>query len=203
MYVIVRLMICLVLLFCSIIIIKKTKTTHRFILYSISTCISIALSIVLAFLPFENLFVTFDSPKSAYEYYNLGKSNIELIVEGDNCDFIVDHKSDSDTYLIIPKTENGWKIGIGPSTKRIVNKSKDSIVLHVFQYKNTSDYFVTVTDTRGGKSTVADNYNTKFYSIEKNDDYLNKTFVTYYAHITSNNQHYSVTVNDVIIELEN
>ena len=68
---------------------------------------------VLAFLPIENSFVTFDSPKAAYEYFNSGKSNIELVVKGDNCDFIIDRKKDSDTYLIVPKTANGWKIGIG------------------------------------------------------------------------------------------
>ncbi|MBQ4569991.1 MAG: hypothetical protein IJA62_08085 [Ruminococcus sp.] len=158
---------------------------------------------MLAFLPFENLFITFDSPKSVYEYYNLGKSNIELIVEGDDCDFIIDRKNDSDTYMIIPKTAGGWKIGVGSNTKRIVQKLFDGIVLYVYQYKDTSDYFITVLDTNGGESTVSDEYNTKFFSLERYNDSLGKFFVTYYAHITNLNPQYSVIVNDNKIVLGN
>ena len=46
---------------------------------------------LLGFFPFENLFVTFDSPKAAYNYYHTSeKSIIDIIVEGDACDFVVD-----------------------------------------------------------------------------------------------------------------
>lgn len=90
------------------------------------------LIVMLTFLPFENLFVTFYSPKAAYEYFYLVKSNIELIVNGDDCNFIITHKNDSDTYLIIPKTADGWKIGIGSNTKRIIQKLSNGIVLYVY-----------------------------------------------------------------------
>jgi len=202
MYNIIRLIIGCILLVCSITAIKKSKVIRKHILYIIFTSLSVLLIVVLAFLPFENLFVNFDSPKAAYEYFNLGKSNIELIVEGDECDFIIDRKNDSDTYLIIPKTADGWKIGIGSNTKRIVQKLSNGIVLYVYQYKNTSDYFITILDTNGGESTVSDEYNTRFFSLERNNDSLGKTFVTYYAHITNLNPQYSVIVNDNKIVLE-
>lgn len=203
MYNIIRFIIGCIFLVCSITAIKKSKVICKHILYVIFTSLSMILVVVLAFLPFENLFVTFDSPKAAYEYFNLGKSNIELIVEGDDCDFIIDRKNDFDTYLIIPKTTDGWKIGIGSNTKRIVQKLSNGIVLYIYQYKNTSDYFITILDTNGGKSTVSDEYNTKFYSLERNNDSLGKVFVTYYAHITNFNSQYSVIVNDTKIVLEN
>ena len=203
MYNIIRFIIGCIFLVCSITAIKKSKVICKHILYVVFTSLSMILVVVLAFLPFENLFVTFDSPKAAYEYFNLGKSNIELIVEGDDCDFIIDRKNDFDTYLIIPKTTDGWKIGIGSNTKRIVQKLSNGIVLYIYQYKNTSDYFITILDTNGGKSTVSDEYNTKFYSLERNNDSLGKVFVTYYAHITNFNQQYSVIVNDTKIVLEN
>jgi len=203
MYNIIRLIIGCILLVCSITAIKKSKVIRKHILYIIFTSLSVLLIVVLAFLPFENLFVNFDSPKAAYEYFNLGKSNIELIVEGDECDFIIDRKNDSDTYLIIPKTADGWKIGIGSNTKRIVQKLSNGIVLYVYQYKNTSDYFITILDTNGGESTVSDEYNTKFFSLERYNDSLGKIFVTYYAHITNLNPQYSVIVNDNKIVLGN
>ena len=198
MYNTIRLIISCVFLACSVIAIKKSKVIRKRILYIVFTSLSVFLMVALAFLPFENLFVTFDSPKAAYEYYeyyNLEKSNIELVVEGDECDFIIDCKNGSDAYLIIPKTANGWKIGIGSNTKRIVQKFSNGIVLYVYQYKDTSDYFITILDTNGGESTVSDEYNTKFFSLERYDDILGKKFVTYYAHITDLNPQYSVTVN--------
>lgn len=195
MYIIIRLIIGCVFLGCSITVIKKSKVIRKGILYAVFACISVVVAAVSAFLPFENLFVTFNSPKAAYEYYNVGKSNIELVVEGNNCDFVVDCKNDSDTYLIIPKTADGWKVGIGADTKRIVQKLSDGITVYVYQYKNTNDYFITVLDTDGGESKVSDDYNTKFYSLEKSNDSLEKTFVTYYAHISNFNPQYSVTVN--------
>ena len=132
----------------------------------------------------------------------MGKSNIVLIVEGGDCDFIIDRNNDSDTYLIIPKTAYGWKIGVASNTKRIVQKFSNGIVVYVYQYKNTSDYFITILDTNGGESTVSDEYNTKFFSLERYNDSLGKVFVTYYAHITTLNQQYSVIVNDNKIVLD-
>ena len=203
MYNIIRLIMGCIFLVCSIIVIKNSKAIRKHILYIVFTSLSVLLIVVLTFLPFENLFITFDSPNAAYEYYNLGRSNIELIVEGDDCDFIIDRKNDSDTYLMIPKTADGWKIGIGSNTKRKVQKLSNGIVLYVYQYKDTSDYFITILDTNGGESTVSDEYNTKFFSLERYNDSLEKNFVTYYAHITNLSPQYSVIVNDNKIVLEN
>ena len=203
MYIIIRLIISCIFLVCSIIAIKNSKAIRKYILYIIFTSLSVLLIVALTFLPFENLFITFDSPKAAYEYYNLGKSNIELIVEGDDCDFIIDRKNDSDAYLIIPKTADGWKIGVGSNTKRIMQKLSDGIVLYVYRYKDTNDYFITILDTKSGESTVSDEYNTEFFSLERYNDSLGKNFVTYYAHITNLNPQYSVIVNDNKIVLGN
>ena len=155
--------------------------------------------VIFAFLPVENLFITFDSPEAAYEYYNWGGSNVELIIEGNSCDFVVDRQSEFDTYLIIPKTTDGWKIGIGSNTRRIAQKISDGIVLYIFQYKNTNDYFITIMDTNGGESKISDDYNTEFYALEKNNPVLKNTFITYYAHVPDFNSQYSVTVNDNLI----
>ena len=203
MYNVIRLIIGCIFLVCSITTISKSKANRKHMLYIVFTGLSVLLIVVLIFLPFENLFMTFDSPKAAYEYCNSGKSNIALIVEGDDCDFIIDRKNGSDTYLIIPKTADGWKIGIGSNTRRIVQELSDGIVIYVYQYKNTSEYFITVLDTNGGESTISDEHNTKFLSLERNNDSLGETFVTYYAHITDLKPQYSVIVNDKKIAFGN
>ena len=66
MYVIVRLILVCVLLGFSIVTIKKSKAARKRTLYATFASISVMLYIVLVFLPFENLFVTFDSANSAY-----------------------------------------------------------------------------------------------------------------------------------------
>ena len=203
MYNVIRLIIGCIFLLCSIIVMKNFKAISKRVLYIASSGLSVLLIVVLMFLPFENLFLTFGSPKDAYEYSNSGQSNIELIVEGDNCDLIIDRKNDSDAYLIIPKTADGWKIGIGADTKRIAQKISDGIVIYVYQYKDTSDYFITILDTNGGESIVSDEYNTEFLSLERYNDLLEKKFVTYYAHIANLNSQYSVTVNGNKIVLGN
>ena len=202
MYTIIRLLIGCTFLVCSMIVIKNSKGIRKHIWYIAFTSLSVLLIVVLTFLPFENLFMTFDSPEAVYAYYYLGKSNIELVVEGDDCDLIIDRKNNSDTYLMIPKTADGWKIGVGSDTKRIMQKFSDGISLDVYRYKDSGDYFITIIDTNGGESTISDEYNTKFLSLERYNDSLGKNFVTYYAHITNLNPQYSVTVNDIPIVLD-
>ena len=202
MYIIIRLIIGCIFVASSMIAIKNSKALHKHILYIIFTGLSVMLVITLSFLPFENLFVTFNSPKAAYEYFCLGKSNIELILEGDDCDFIVDRKNDYDTYLIVPKFEDGWKIGIGSDTRRIIQKLYDGIVVYVYQYKNTNEYFITILDANGGEVAVSDEYSTKFYSLARDNSSLGKTFVTYYAHISNLDSSYNITVNEHKIALK-
>jgi hypothetical protein len=201
MYITIRLIIGCIFLVCAITAIQKSPIIRKRIFYIGFAIMSVILTAALTFLPFENLFVTFDSPKAAYAYLNPGASNIELVVEGDTCDFIVDRKNTSDTYLMIPKTADGWKIGNGARTNRVIQKVADGIVIYVYQYKNTSDYFITIFDTNGSELTVSDALNTKFHSLEKSNDLLEQTFVTYYAHIPNLNPHYSIVVNDSTILL--
>lgn len=203
MYIMIRIIIGCIFLVCAIAAIKKPKAICKRVLYLVFAGIAVVLVVVLAFLPFENLFVTFDSPQAAYAYYLPGKSDTALVVEGDACDFVVGQKNGTDTYLIVPKTTEGWKTGIGADMKRIAQTISDGIVLYVYQYKNTNDYFVTVLDTNGGESAVSDDYNTEFLSLERRNDSIGKTFVTYYAHIAGLDAPYSVTVDGSEIALEN
>lgn len=195
MYIIIRLILGGVFLVCSIIAVKKSKAIRKRVLYIVLAGLSVLSVVGLTFLPIENLFLNFDSPTAVYKYLYLGKSNIELVVEGDSCDFVVGHNDESDTYLIVLKAENGWKIGIGSNIKKPIQKLSDGVVVYIYRYKDTSDYFITVLDTKGGESTISDEYNTEFLSLEKDNEFLEKTFVTYYAHIRDISPQYTLTVN--------
>ncbi len=195
MYGIIRITIGILFLVGSIIALQKMKIAHKRRTYAVAVCLSIALMTALAFLPFENFFITFDSPESAYEYYNFGKSNIRLIVEGNDCDLVVDRKNTSDTYLIVPKTENGWKIGIGADTRKIAETFVNGISVNVYQYRKIDAFFITILDTNGGESTVSDKYGTEFFASEEVDKTCSKTFVTYFGYLAEFDSSYNITVN--------
>lgn len=176
--------------------VKKSKAVNKRALRLVFAILSVVLTGLLGFFPFENLFVTFDSPKAAYNYYyTFEKSNIDLIVEGDTCDFVVERKNATEKHLIVPKTADGWKVGLSTDIKRIVYKSSEEFLAFVYQYKNANEYFVVILDKDGGKSTISDEYNTQFLSFEVSNDSIGYTPVTYYGHITDFNSQYSVTVD--------
>lgn len=201
MFGLIRLLIGCVFFYCTILVIKRFKIVKRKH-YIACIVISIALITTLAFLPFENLFITFKSPESVYKYVNYGKSNVKLIVEGNNSDFVIGEKNNSDTYLIVPKTIDGWKIGVGTDAKMFFRTNSNGIIVYVYQYKNTEDYFVTVFDANGGYSEIRDSRNSNFFHLEKIDESLKKTFVTYYAHISNLDTSYWVCVNGVKIMIK-
>lgn len=202
MYGFIRFMIGCVFLAACVAGIKKFAKARKRWWYIAFSGLAAILVVGLHFFPFENLFVTFHSPKAAYEYFCFGKSNIELVVEGAHCDFVVDRKKESDSYLIIPKTADGWKVGIGSDMKWVAHQYFKGTVINVCQYKNTGDYFIIVFNSNGETATVSDKNHTKFYSLEKYNPALEKTFVTYYASIPNFNSQYSVTINNTEMVLK-
>ena len=74
-----------------------------------------------------------------------------MVIEGENSDFVVGTKNSTSKILIVPKTANGWKVGIGLNTKKIVQKISNKNIIYVYQYKNTNDYFLTVFNAKGEK----------------------------------------------------
>lgn len=195
MYGIVRIAIVLSILIFVIILINKSKKIHKFRYYITGVVLSVVLVTVLAFIPFENLFVTFDSPKDVYRYVNLGADDVELIVDGSKSDFVVGEENNSNTYLIVPKTTDGWKVATGFNTNKIIKKVADEITIDIYQYKNTDDYFIVVFNANGGESQITDSCNSKFYSLKDTYSSSDKTYFTYYAHIKDFDSQYSINVN--------
>ena len=203
MFSIIRILIGCVLFFCFAIIARKGITAHKRLGYIVTLCVSVISVFLLSFWPFEDLFITFDSPETAYAYYTGDKSDVALVVNGDGCDLVVGRQNGSDTHLIVPKTEGGWKTGIGWHTKKIHQQFSNGILVCVYQYNNTRDYFITILNTNGGETYVSDNRHTKFCPLETSNDSGTEPFVTYYAHIMDFDSRYSTTVNGNKIGFEN
>lgn len=195
MFGLIRFVIGLLIFGILVIVIKKNNKTVKRALYVGLSCVSILIVILLSFVPFENLFISFKTPKAAYDYYTFGNADIELLLEGKNCDFIIVRKRETDVYSMIPKTENGWKIGIGSNLKRVLNYTDNEIDISVFRYKKTSDYFITVLDLNGGEASVSDAYGNVFYSLKTENRYLDKPLFTYFAYVPEFSSDYSLKVD--------
>lgn len=97
-------------------------------------------------------------------------------------------------YLVVPKGEKGWKIGRGMDLKFISNQYFDGIVVSIYQYKNTKEFYVEVTDVDGKKCKVTDNQNSSFEILKTDRDGENK--YRYYTYIRDLNQNYVLKVNN-------
>lgn len=156
--------------------------------------------IVLVAFPIENMITNFSTPEIAFKYI-MGNDRVVQIVDGEQSSFVIGEKQDSYIYLILPKSDDGWEIDYGLNTKMIMHKFVDNLVIHVYQYKNSSEFYLTILNIDGGYMDVSDSIGTEFVKIEKTNDSINKTFVTYYAYIPNFNSQYQITVNNTIVEL--
>ena len=203
MYYTIRNVIVLLLYILSILGIVRSRIKRKLVWCIVSfILICGALPFALGSFPVEDYFITFKSPEAACEYSISSKSNIALVVEGDHSDFIVARNDNSDstyTYSILPKTADGWKVGLASYLEKVAAGLNDSVGINVFRYKDTSDYFITIT-TFDEDTTVSDEYNTRFYPLEHYSDHKEKTFVDYYAHLTDFDPEYSVIVNGSKVE---
>ncbi len=204
MFGVLRIFIGIIIGVILIILLHKHLKKERIILSSaIIIVFIIFVTTILGFVPFENLLYNFRSAEEVYNYYYYGETQIDMVIEGEESDFVVGTKNNASTFLIVPKTDTGWSIGIGLNTKKVTQIISKDYSVYVYQYKNTNDFFITILDTNGGELTISDEYNTKFLSLERNNDSLGKTFITYYAHISNLNPQYSIVVNDNKIVLGN
>lgn len=208
MYYTIRNVIVLLLYILSVLGIVRSRIKRKLVWCIVSfILICGALPIALGNFPVEDYFITFKSPEAAYEYSSSDKSNIALVVEGDYSDFIVARNDNGDStyiYSIIPKTADGWKVGLAPYLKTVATGLNDGVSIVVHRYRDTSDYFITIYTTAfctdDEETTVSDEYNTRFYPLEHYSDYREKTLVDYYAHLTNFDPEYSVIVNGSKVE---
>lgn len=201
LFVIIRLVLWSIAFIISLLLIRKSRAIHKRRWSIVAFVVTVILTTISALIPIENALITFSSPESAYNYNNSG--NIKLIVDGEKTNFVIGTKGDTDIYAIVPKSNGGWKIGMGLDTKKVIQTISDGITIYVYQYKNTNDYFITVLDTKGGSSDITDNLHSEFKYLEKSNSTLGKTFYTYYAYINDFNDQYALTVNDKLIKIQN
>lgn len=199
MFSLLRLLIVAFILSLSIGIIHRSKITKKRKHIITAVVLSVILVTVSAMIPFENAFISFSSAEESYRYVNKNVDDIKLVVNGENSAFVIGDDDGSNIILIVPKTSDGWKIGMGIDTKRVIEKFVDTVVIYIYQFKDTTDYYVQVMDVNGSRLNITDSKSSDFLSIEKQSPIT--TIYQYYAFIRELDSDYTISINGKTIAL--
>lgn len=203
MFIIVRIIICCVFFLIPLTLMRLFGILHRNRTFFISIMLSIVVLSISSVVPFENLLFTFNTPEEVYLYSHIGKHNIVLIVEGNNSALVIDQKNNKDyLFYMVPKDDQGWKIGIGTDMKYVSNQIIGELAINVYQFKCSDDYYIQIDHIHGTPLMLADEYNSCFYPL-KRIDYFGKENYSYFACVQFNNSKYSIIIDgiDVCIAL--
>lgn len=201
MYVTLRLSICIAIgILGFLLVLKRTKRLPSRKAYLTIIISDILLVTVLSLIPVENLFYTFKTPEDAFRYYNSDVNRIELVVEGEQSDFVVGIKNNTSTILALPKTKDGWKTGTGLQLKTAAWEVSDDIMVSIYHSRGTSDFFVSIRRTNGGELTISDEYDTEFLPLSENKN----SYASYYGHVANLDSQYRVTVNgkEIVLNIQ-
>lgn len=191
MFGIIRILFWIIVFERCIVILSKhgilNKKRNKVVLLVIITLLWIGSMLV----PIENLFVSFSTPEKSYGYINW--EEVKLVVYGQESALVIGGDTEY-VYLVVPKGEKGWKIGRGMDLKFISNQYFDGIVVSIYQYKNTKEFYVEVTDVDGKECKVTDNQNSSFETLKTDRDGENK--YRYYTYIRDLNRNYVLKVNN-------
>ena len=97
------------------------------------------------------------------------------------------------TESIIPKSENGWKLDTFLTTEMVDSRFlSDGMLLNVYRYRNTEDYYVFVTNTTQTNAKIEDNRNSDFVYTNRSE---NGTIKEYAAYVMGYDYNYKLYIN--------
>lgn len=77
----------------------------------------------------------------------------------------------------------------------------NGISIHIYRYKNSSDYYIALFDTDGGQINITDNRGSNFISVIQNQSADIEPVYHYYACINNMDSEYVITLNGEDIKL--
>jgi Ca2+/Na+ antiporter len=193
--------------------IKKAKRIDEVSWYAQSFAIACVSFLLLCFVPFEDAFLTFSSPESAFRYSNSSPESIFpysnsgdviFVMEGGESALVLGINSDNEAvFNLIRRSGTEWKLtgSLGDYKRTVSGISPNYICFTIRQYRDSKDYYVTVYDSNSCAVNVADNCNSRFYHLMKTSDSSGETYHTYYAYVHDLDDDYTLIVNGEVIQV--
>ncbi len=180
---------------------RKNKLSKWYKLFNIAVIIIVffGFSIAISW-PFENLFVSFDSPEAAYRY--LTDDPIIRVVDGKDTTFVA-----AQNGRIIPKvyeTKDNvvrWKLPAPNATSLQFKYVEHHISVFLHHYKGTPEYYLDIVIWSTESIQVSDSMASEFVFSEKTIPSTDQKSVECFAYIPNPPKDYWVKVNDQTIDL--
>ena len=161
------------------------------------------LLLIIFIIPIENAFYTFETPEKAYKHLSFENTEIEILVKGDNCDYVVGKTSNNDEYVttVIPKTDSGWKVrnSFAVKERNIELPHLNYCVITMIQYED--DRFVEIMFLTPGPHEVTSSddgiFEKQSFSLEDEGE-----LYKYYTHI-SDVENYKLFIDGIKIDVLN
>lgn len=147
---------------------------------------------VLFSVPFENLFVQFKTPESAYRYYQAG-TPIQTVY-GEKSAMVIADDRGTENLSVISKADksDSWKISLGYDTEMVAQAFDGGCSAIVYHHKPTGDNYIFVY-VQDSQVSINDDQGTTFVEIP-DEDALIKEYVAYLSDFDAD---YTATVNGV------
>lgn len=192
-YAIIRLFLGFLVGISTFFILRKTKIKKTVILRLSPFLMGLVSYYVFFCIPIENLFINFSTPEKAFYYLHSG--DITATINGDSSALILYKNNDANSWVIVPKKNNSWKLDVFGFNRSLITKTVDRRMINVYNAKNTDDYYVTVWDPSATEIVgIADDQGTEFEHIEENNATSTKN-VTYYGYVRNITDGYSLTID--------
>lgn len=157
-YGLIRIFVFAILALILILFFKKHKNRKMFL---ISIALLIAFTITIFNIPFENLFLSFDSPSEVLAYAGQGKI-IGIVENTDSAVLITKLNANQYSHYFVLKNGNKYKIADFNDGKKIAEEHYESITITIYNVKGTNDYYLNVWGTVSTETALSDSCNTDF-----------------------------------------
>ncbi len=173
-------------------IVNKKTTTIKL------SVIGLVLTIALTLTPFENLFYTFPTLQSVFNYTQT--EEIKLFVNGEKSSFVLyGGGASSSLHKMYARVEDGYKIDTSVP-KLVLMKSENSSTFMVYQYQNTDDYYVYVISRSDENSAdISDNISSEFKQLVGLQEQTQRYYITSLTYVNDIDENYEITVNGNVV----
>ncbi len=171
---------------------KGTAIAFMIVFYMILTSLS-------SLLPVENLFISFPSVESVFDYTDSG--DIKTVVEGEESALVIYENEDSFSSIVLPKTDDGYKIGTFFSHSTLSKTTTLNAMITVDQASGTQDYYVEVSPTKNNFPVeVSDNRDSVFeIYISENETTTN---LYHYVYVKDLDESYQIIIDGVPLSID-
>ena len=172
---IIRYLLAIALLIYSLFILK-TKSSK---LKKIKAIFCIFVCLIISIMPFENLFLKFDTPENALNY-TMNDCEVVKIVEKSNTALIIYKKDNSLETTLVIKSNQKWKLPFWPNDISLLRFDENLLTIIIREKKSNNFYVLLSVNTN--TKLITDNINSVF--DEFSDSEIRNYYVTYVENCT-------------------